>query len=296
MNDVILYTLITLGGIGALSSIILFFVAQKFKVIEDPRIDLVEEVLPLANCGGCGYPGCRNFADACVKAEDLNSLYCPVGGNETMSKVASVLGQTVEGKESQVAVLLCNGSNANRKHTSIFDSAANCTIAANTYGGETECTHGCLGLGECVDACNFNAMYMDPVTGLPVVIEDNCTACGACVKACPKNLFELRNKGKKSRRIYVACMNTDKGAPAKKACDTACIGCSLCFKACKYDAITMANNKAYIDYNKCVLCRACVEVCPTNAIHELNFPPRKVKPAKEEVANEPSTEVKSENQ
>ncbi len=296
MNDVILYTLITLGGIGALSSIILFFVAQKFKVIEDPRIDLVEEVLPLANCGGCGYPGCRNFADACVKAEDLNSLYCPVGGNETMSKVASVLGQTVEGKEPQVAVLLCNGSNANRKHTSIFDSAANCTIAANTYGGETECTHGCLGLGECVDACNFNAMYMDPVTGLPVVIEDNCTACGACVKACPKNLFELRNKGKKSRRIYVACMNTDKGAPAKKACDTACIGCSLCFKACKYDAITMANNKAYIDYNKCVLCRACVEVCPTNAIHELNFPPRKVKPAKEEVANEPSTEVKSENQ
>ena len=200
-----------------------------------------------------------------------------------MSDVASVLGQTVEAKEPQVAVLLCNGSSANRKRTSEFDSAANCTIAANTYGGDTDCTHGCLGLGECVDACGFDAMYMDKETGLPVVIEDACTACGACVEACPKDLFQLRNKGKKSKRIYVSCMNTDKGAPAKKACDVACIGCSKCFKECKFDAITMANNKAYIDYGACKLCRACVAVCPTGAIHEINFPLRKAKPAKKAV-------------
>ncbi len=282
MNDVILYTIITLGGIGAVSAVILYFVAQKFKVFEDPRIDEVEEVLPSANCGGCGYPGCRNFAEACVKTDDLGSLFCPVGGNDCMSDVASVLGQTVEAKEPQVAVLLCNGSSANRKRTSEFDSAANCTIAANTYGGDTDCTHGCLGLGECVDACGFDAMYMDEETGLPVVIEDACTACGACVEACPKDLFQLRNKGKKSKRIYVSCMNTDKGAPAKKACDVACIGCSKCFKECKFDAITMANNKAYIDYEACKLCRACVAVCPTGAIHEINFPLRKAKPAKKE--------------
>ena len=260
MNDVILYTIITLGGIGAVSAVILYFVAQKFKVFEDPRIDEVEEVLPLANCGGCGYPGCRNFAEACVKSDDLSSLFCPVGGNDTMSSVAEVLGQTVEAKDPQVAVLRCNGSSANRKRTSEFDSAANCTIAANTYGGDTDCTHGCLGLGECVDACGFDAMYMDEETGLPVVIEDKCTACGACVEACPKDLFELRNVGKKSKRIFVSCMNTDKGAPAKKACDVACIGCSKCFKECKFDAITMANNKAYIDYNKCVLCEKTVNI------------------------------------
>ena len=282
MNDVILYTIITLGGIGAVSAVILYFVAQKFKVFEDPRIDEVEEVLPSANCGGCGYPGCRNFAEACVKTDDLASLFCPVGGNECMSDVAGVLGMTVEAKEPQVAVLLCNGSSANRKRTSEFDSADNCTIAATTYGGDTDCTHGCLGLGECVDACGFDAMYMDPETGLPVVIEDMCTACGACVAACPKDLFQLRDKGKKSKRIFVACMNTDKGAPAKKACDVACIGCSKCFKECKFDAITMANNKAYIDYEACKLCRACVAVCPTGAIHEINFPARRVKPAKAE--------------
>ena len=278
MSDVVLYTIIILTAIGAVSAVILFFVAKKFHVIEDPRIDEVEEALPSANCGGCGFPGCRAFAETCAKADSLDGLNCPPGGADTMKEVASILGLVAEEKEPQVAVLLCNGSSANRKRTSEFDSAANCTIAAATYGGETDCTHGCLGLGECVDACGFDAMYMDPETGLPVVIEDMCTACGACVEACPKDLYQLRNKGKKSKRIFVSCMNTDKGAPAKKACDVACIGCSKCFKECKYEAITMGNNKAVIDYAACVLCRACVAVCPTGAIHEINFPARRVKP------------------
>lgn len=279
MSDVVLYTILILTAIGAVAAIILFFVAKKFNVIEDPRIDDVDEVLPSANCGGCGYPGCRAFAEACASAESLDGLYCTPGGAETMNAVADILGLVADAKTPQVAVLLCNGSLANRKRTSEFDSAANCTIAASTYGGETDCTHGCLGLGECVDACGFDAMYMDPETGLPVVIEDMCTACGGCVEACPKDLFELRDKGKKSKRIFVSCMNTDKGAPAKKACDVACIGCGKCVKECNYDAITMANNKAYIDYKACVLCRKCVAVCPTGAIHELNFPARKIKPA-----------------
>jgi ferredoxin len=119
---------------------------------------------------------------------------------------------------------------------------------------------------------------MDPETGLPVVIEENCVACGACVKACPRNIIELRNVGKKSRRIFVSCVNKEKGAPAKKNCSVACIGCSKCFKVCAFDAITMANNLAYIDYEKCKLCRKCEPECPTGAIHELNFLPRKPKP------------------
>ena len=144
-----------------------------------------------------------------------------------------------------------------------------------------------MGHGECVDACDFDAMYIDPDTGLPVVIADKCVGCGACVKACPKDILELRNKGKKDRRIFVSCVNEDKGGVAKKACSVACIGCMKCFKVCPFEAITMKNNLAYIDYNKCKLCRKCVVVCPTDAIHELNFPPRKpATPVKETVAKE----------
>ncbi len=281
MSDIILYTIIILTCIAVVAAIILFFVAKQFKVYEDPRIDEVEEALPNANCGGCGFPGCRAFAETCCKADSLDNLLCPPGGTDTMKKVAGILGMEAAEKEPQIAVLRCNGTAEHRAKTSSYDGAENCTIVSNLFGGESDCSYGCLGLGECVDACGFDAMYMDPDTHLPVVIEDKCTACGACVQVCPKNLFELRNKGKKSKRIFVSCMNLDKGGEAKKACDVACIGCSKCFKACDHNAIVMENNKAYIDYEACKMCRACVPVCPTGAIHELNFPARKQKPAAE---------------
>lgn len=277
MSDVVIITIVTLSLIGVISAVILYLVAQKFYVYEDPRIDQVNEVLPGANCGGCGFPGCRNFAEMCVKTEDLSSLYCPVGGNEGMALVASVLGREAAVKEPEIAVLLCNGSCAARPAQNIYDGAANCTIASNLYGGETGCQYGCLGLGECVDACDFDALHMNPETGLPEVDEEKCTACGACVKACPRNLFELRPKGKKSRRIYVACSNKDRGSAKKIGCEVACIGCKKCEKECAYEAIIVVDFNAYIDAEKCKLCRKCVSVCPTNAIIELNFPPRKIK-------------------
>ncbi|MBS2100352.1 Fe-S cluster domain-containing protein [Carboxylicivirga linearis] len=282
--NVVLITIISLGALGSLSAIILFFVAQKFKVFEDPRIDQVEEVLPAANCGGCGFPGCRAFAEALVKADDISDLNCPVGGADTMSAAAGILGKEVTAAAPMVAVLRCNGTCDNRPKTSNYDGASSCTIASTLYGGETGCSFGCFGLGECVDACDFDAMYMDEKTGLPVIIEDNCVSCGACVTACPKDIIELRKKGPKSRRIYVSCVNKDKGAPAKKACSAACIGCGKCVKTCPFDAITLENNLAYIDYEKCKLCRKCVDVCPTNAITELNFPPKKPKVEKAETA------------
>jgi len=133
----------------------------------------------------------------------------------------------------------------------------------------------CMFCQLCVNACNFGAIKINPETGLAEVDEDKCTACGACVKACPKNVIELRKKGPKSRRIYVCCVNKDKGAIARKACTNACIGCGKCAKECQFGAITVENNVAYIDYTKCRMCRKCVAVCPTGAIHELNFPPRK---------------------
>ena len=282
--DIILNTLITLSALGVVLSVILFVVPQKFKVVEDPRIDEVEAITPGANCGGCGYPGCRGFAEACVKAETLEGLFCPAGGNDVMKGIAEVLGMTAEEKEPQIAVVRCNGSRDKRPKTSVYDGPLSCAIANTLYGGDTDCAYGCLGLGDCVEACTFDAIYIDEESGLPVVDEENCTACGACVKACPKDIIELRNKGKKSRRIYVSCVSHDKGAPAKRACDSACIACNKCVKVCPFDAIVVEDFCAYIDFEKCKLCRKCVEECPTGAILELNFPPRKAKVEKEETS------------
>lgn len=274
MNLVLIATF-SLGAIGAISAVILYFVAQKFKVYEDPRNGQVEEVLPGANCGGCGYPGCKGFADACVKAESLEGLFCPVGGAPVMAKVASILGKEATESVPKVAVIRCNGTCANRTKTSIYNGAGSCAIEASLYGGDTGCAFGCLGNGDCVKVCTFDAIHMNAETGLPEIDDEKCTACGACVKACPKIIIELRKKGPKSRRIFVSCVNKDKGGVARKACTAACIGCGKCAKECPFDAITIENNLAYIDDNKCRLCRKCEAVCPTGAIHAVNFPPRK---------------------
>ncbi len=285
--SVLLVTIVTLVGLGVVSAIILYAASKKFYVFEDPRIDEIEEVLPAANCGGCGFPGCRAFAEALVKADDISSLNCPVGGQETMSTVADKLGKVAGSAKPKVAVVLCNGTCDYRPKISEYQGAVSCAMAHAMGGGDTGCSWGCLGLADCVDSCDFDAMYMDPITGLPVVIEDKCTACGACVTACPKDIMELRNKGPKSRRIFVSCKNEEKGAVAKKSCEVACIGCSKCFKVCEFDAITMANNLAYIDSDACKLCRKCVDVCPTNSIHEINFPPRKPKVEKVDKETQP---------
>lgn len=287
----ILIAVISLGAIGAIGAIFLYAASKKFEVYEDPRIAQVQDALPAANCGGCGYPGCSGFAAACVKADTLEGLLCPVGGAAVMDKVAAILGKEAGSAEPMVAVVRCNGTCADRPRTNQYDGTKSCVIVSTLYGGETGCTFGCLGYGDCVNVCTFDAIYINPATGLAEVNEEKCTSCGACVKACPKSLIELRKKGPKSRRIYVSCMNKDKGAIAKKACNNACIGCGKCVKECPFEAITLTSNLAYIDYTKCRLCRKCVVVCPTNAIHELNFPPRKeaVPEVKAEVT--PKTEI-----
>jgi Na+-translocating ferredoxin:NAD+ oxidoreductase RNF subunit RnfB len=274
MNTVVI-TIISLSVIGGLSGFILYLIAQKFKVFEDPRIDDVEAVLPGANCGGCGYPGCRGFAENCVKAETLDALFCPVGGNDGMVKVAEALGKVAVMKDPTVAVIRCSGSPDHRTRTTHYDSASTCEIASGLFCGDTACSYGCLGLGDCVKVCTFGAIHMNPVTLLPEVIDEKCTSCGACVKACPKMIIELRKKNKKDRKIFVSCINQDKGAVAKKACSVGCIGCKACVKVCEFEAITVENFLAYIDPMKCTLCRKCVVACPTDSILEINFPARK---------------------
>jgi Na+-translocating ferredoxin:NAD+ oxidoreductase RNF subunit RnfB len=274
--NTIFVTIAMLSVLGVLLALALYLVAQKFKVYEDPRINEVAEILPGANCGGCGFAGCRAFAEAMVTNEDISALFCPVGGSDVMSKAAAHLGKMAAEKEKQVAVVRCSGSCEVRPRTTFFDGPQSCAVLAATYGGDTGCTFGCLGKGDCVLVCDFDAIHINPATLLPEVDDEKCTSCGACVKACPKFIIELRKKGPKNRRIFVSCINKDKGGIAKKSCSVACIGCSKCFKVCAHEAITMSNNLAYIDSQKCKLCRKCVEECPTSAIHELNFPPRKV--------------------
>lgn len=281
MNDLIINTLIVLSGLGALAAMILYVVSRKFHVEEDPRIDKVNDALPNTNCGGCGFPGCRAFAEEAVKQADLSDLHCPVGGNDVMQEVGAILGVEVEERDKFTAVVRCSGSFEHRKKTTIYDGAANCAIAANTYSGDTGCSYGCLGLGDCEKVCDFDAIHISPLTGLPIVDDDKCTACNACVTECPKDIIQLWPQGKKNQRIYVACINEEKGGVARKECAVACSGCAKCVDECRYDAITVENNLASIDYEKCKLCLKCVDVCDVRSIASDNVPEVKIEKMRE---------------
>ncbi len=271
LNTVILYAVIALCGTAIFFAAIIFLVEMKFKVVEDPLIDKVQAMLPGANCGACGLAGCRNFAEAIVKEKNFERLNCPVGGNATVREISALIGVLAIEKDPSIAVIRCNGSHANAPRKIIYEGASNCHFAHSLFAGESGCPHACLGLGDCVVSCRFDAMEMDLTTGLPIVLEDKCVSCGACVKVCPRNIIELRKRGIENHRVFVSCVNNEKGGSARKNCSVACIGCGACPKVCAFDAITMENNLAYIDPDKCTLCRKCYPVCPTKSIVELNF-------------------------
>jgi len=254
----------TLGALGLIFSIGLVLAYRKLKVHVDPKIEKVSEILPQANCGACGYAGCQAFAEAVVD-EKVAPDGCPAGGEEVTNQVADILGVKAREVIKKVARLHCRGTQEAAKDRGVYRGLTTC-YASHLIGGNKQCTYGCLHSGDCVEACPFDAMYMNE-DGLPVVIENNCTACGICVDTCPRNILELHPL---SQEIIVFCRSLDRGAVARKGCKNACIACGICARACP-EAIVMENNLAkIIDYKKIDPEKIPeIEKCPTDAIGRL---------------------------
>jgi RnfABCDGE-type electron transport complex B subunit len=260
INNILLAT-VSLGGMGLLFGAGLAFASQKFAVEVDPRAVEIRDALPGANCGACGFPGCDGFANAVVSGKAPIGG-CPVGGAETASKLAQIMGVVANAGEKKVARVLCKGGD-NCLNRFEYDGIKDCK-AENIIdgGGAKACTFGCLGGETCVEVCPFDAMFMNEY-GVAEVDKEKCTACGVCIEACPKNIIELVPY---EQVTFVDCLNTERGGHVKKNCSNACIACTLCVKACPHDAIHMDGMVAKIDYDKCVNCGICAEKCPTGAI------------------------------
>ena len=255
--------LTAIGAIGGLTlalASMLVLANRKLYVEEDPRIDIVEDLLPKANCGACGFPGCRPFAEAVVQGDALPGK-CTVSSDEGRTQIADFLGVDVGAGEKVVARLACAGGLNVARNRARYDGMATCGAAAQVAGGGKNCFWGCLGLADCRDVCGFDAIRMD-AQSMPVVDEAKCTACGDCVEVCPKDLFSLHPA---SHRLWVACNSLDAGDEQLEDCEVACTACGRC----AMDApalITMENNLPVIDYDRKHDTRQPIQRCPTGAI------------------------------
>ena len=270
MSAIILPAVIV-AAIGLIAGVILTIASKLMFVPVNEKVALVQEAMPGANCGACGFPGCDGYATSLGEGETEDITRCPVGGADLQAKLSEILGLEGGSTEPEVAMVMCKGHYGVTREIMQDSKIHTCGEAKMFYGGQWACKYGCLGMGDCVNACNFNAIGI--VNGVAWVDRDNCVGCKACATACPQSIIDMVPKKK---NVFVTCKNSDKGAQAKKACDVACIGCMKCQKACKFEAITVENNLAHIDPAKCKNCGLCVKECPTEAI--MNLKPKKAKP------------------
>lgn len=252
--------LLELGSLTLLLAAMIITANKKLHVIEDPRIDQVEDMLPHANCGACGYPGCRQFAEALVSGKALPGK-CTVSSEEGREAIAGFLGVALGAEEKRVARLACGGGVNVAINRARYRGLSSCQAAALVSGGGKGCFWGCLGLGDCERVCDFGAITMNNV-GLPVVDQEKCTACGDCVEVCPKDLFSLHPI---SHRLWVNCKNLEQGDEVLEECQVACTACGKCAMDGP-GLISMVNNLPVVDYSKKHDTQGPIQRCPTGAI------------------------------
>ncbi|UCE20652.1 MAG: Fe-S cluster domain-containing protein [Gemmatimonadota bacterium] len=257
-----LYAILSLGGLGLLLGLGLAVASKKFAVTIDPKIEQVLDVLPGANCGGCGYPGCSGFAEAVVGGKVLVTD-CKPGGPEIAEKIAEILGVEVGDVAPEVASVHCQGGRAEAVEKCRYEGLESCAAAELIAHGSKGCQYGCLGLGDCVRGCPYEALAMSD-NGLPVVLEEKCTACGLCVSACPRDIMQLIPK---HAGVYLGCVSQDRAKAVKTVCTVGCIGCKLCStpKVTPSGAITMDGNLPVIDYTVEDGLENAVTKCPTKS-------------------------------
>ncbi len=256
----ILKALLALGIMGLIFGGALSVAANLFRVEEDARKNKILEILPGANCGGCGYAGCANYADA-ILAGEAPCNQCAAAKAEGAMAIAQLLGTEAGVLNPMVAHIRCHGSNefANKKY--IYYGMNDCAAANRLLGGYMTCQYGCLGFGNCVKKCPEGAIHIE--NGVAKVDRERCIGCGVCLQACPKGVIELLPK---DSAILVSCSNKDKGARTREACNIGCIGCKICEKNCPEGAIHVNGNVSVIDYEKCIGCGICAEKCPRKII------------------------------
>lgn len=256
-----LAAILTLGGMGAVAGLGLGLAAKRFAVEVDARLEGLLGALPGINCGACGYAGCRPCADA-INLGRAGVNACPVGGQETVVALAAIMGVEAVDAVRQVARVFCTGGVAEARRAFQYQGLDDCNAAVLVSGGGKACVFGCLGLGSCVTACPYDAMYMN-ANAIPVVIDGRCTGCTLCAPACPKDLIDMVPA---TASVQILCSSTHKGSEVKKVCTVGCIACDICVKVCPYEAITINAFLAEIDPNRCTNCGLCVAKCPDDTI------------------------------
>ena len=265
MSNITIAILIV-GIMGIVLGAGLAYASKVFAVKKDPKIAEIRDVLPGANCGACGFPGCDALAEA-VALGNAQANACPVGGAEVAAKVGAIMGVEVDTSQRMVAFVSCGGDRENSVKKYAYYGVEDCQQAAMTMGGDKGCPYGCLGYGSCVQVCQFDAIFVNE-DGLAEVIPDKCTACGKCIEICPKNVIRFIPDNK---AVHIMCNSHDRGKEVTNVCKVGCIACGLCVKNCPEDAITLEKgvNLPVIDYDKCTECGTCVEKCPKNTILDM---------------------------